>query len=130
MTHEPGKEDLNLGSGHLLFWTEWSIDNVDLALNPQYSDIPPLAAGEHYGATIRHPAGSDVKSWATEFYGEGVCSGSVTFDTATARALDEVSAIGGKARWQVLGSAHHLAVDPVRLRGPWIHPGRVVWMPA
>jgi hypothetical protein len=98
MSDDQWTPDLVLGAGHTLIWTEWL---PDLDLNPQYRDVPSLQTHEHYGAIIRHPAGPHVKPWATDFCGEGICEGGVVFDTATARAMHAISAIGGTAVWTV-----------------------------
>ena len=126
--HNPWTPDVELGTGHSLIWTSWA---PDLDLNPQYRAVPAQAPGEHYGAIIRHPAGPNVKPWASEFFGPGICEGGVVFDTPTTQAVDAISHAGGRARWQVQ-SWDPLTISPSVLCDcgdhGFIREGR--WVPA
>lgn len=61
--------DIDLGDGHTLDWLGWSPDRE---LNPHYADVPDIAQGEHWGATIQHTT-ADGR----------LCEGGITFDTLT-----------------------------------------------
>jgi len=67
--------DLVLGRDHVLWFTEW---DPDLALNPQYADLPPQVLGGHYGALMRHLKGPIP---IPAYPGEVHCVSGLVFDT-------------------------------------------------
>lgn len=81
--------DLDLGSGHSLFWI--TVPDVE------------WAAGEHFGAHIRHPVGPHPHGGTDEFWGTGWCVGGITFDTPQAQAwhAEKNSSGGPFVAWQV-----------------------------
>jgi hypothetical protein len=90
----PPEHAIDLGHDHAMIFTCW---DPDRALNPQFDAI---ASEQRYGASVWHK--KDDGEW---------CPGAITFDTPTARALNDRHPERAHPLWQV-ESYEPLTISP------------------